>query len=388
MFIFPPEACYSLYMKTTKPVSQAALLKNILENIKVLSGRMVRSHHELRHCSRCGKALSDPSSWERGIGPLCAAKDTALFARTIQNQPALVSATVLSLNAANLPAEVRGVWANLKEVVIEKMLCEMEKAVDVTAFALSGEDCRLVAKVIDWMLSFRTAAVEKNQLINIVKYLGFAGLAGVLAGKASTGASKIEFVNGRLSLTGSSNKLGFMEMKKIPGVTLPRYRGSKEPYTVPANQHEKFFAAALEFWPMFDEDVPGLRKLCTDWIVANPERVEVKANYSDKPVAKLVRRPGGFSLNFAWVRGVSERIVGEIKGQIPSNQRSYDPGTYTWFFKTEQLDKVMVLVGGSYVVETTASNDPMPDSRFGGSQGTYRASSYSGGGYRRNWHRG
>ena len=369
-----------------RPVSNAVRLERILTTIKSITGRLSRSHHELRHCARCGKALTDAASWERGIGPVCAAKDTGLFAKTIAQAPAMVSACVLSINPENLPVEAREVWGDLKEVIIDKMIGMMEHA-DGSGLSMSGEDCRLVAKVIDWMLSFRMEAVTKAQLINTIKYMGFVGLAGVLAGKASTGEAKIEFVNGRLSLVGASNKLGFLEMKKIPGVTLPRYRGSREPFTVPAKEAQRFFDVALEFWPMFEGSISDLQAMCSEWVAANPERVEVRGNYSDKPLATVKRRSDDFSVNFKWVRGVSERIVNEIKGQIPPSDRKYDPASYTWFFKHEQKDKVLALLNETYVVETNESTEQTPAGFFNRSAAPAR-NGYYGGGYRRNWYRG
>ncbi len=371
---------------TMQTISRTAHLNRILLTIKDLTGYMSRSHHELRHCARCGKALTDPASWERGIGPLCASKDTALFAKTIPANHAMVTMCALALKVERLPEAIRPVWSELVEVICENSERAHVAATNSAGFMLTGEDSRVVAKVIDWMLSFRPGAPEKLILIDIVKYLGFVGLAGVLSGKASTGEASIGFENGRLSLLGSSNKEGFREMRKIPGVTLPRYRGDRTPYTVPANQHAAFFAVALEFWPCFTGEVTELAAKCEAWIEAHPERVEVRGNYSNKPLASIVTRFDDFSLKFTWIAGVSPRVVADLKGNVPIAQRTYNAATYTWNFKPEAHKKVMEILRDHYSIEETVSTDPTPEGLF-----NHRPTSvYTGKSrnYRRSWSRG
>jgi len=374
--------------KTIETVSRSVRLNSIMSLIATVTGRLTRSHHELRHCSRCGKAISDPATWEIGIGSVCSQKNTVIFAKTIPVNFAMVTMTALALKAENLPSEVTEVWGELRKLIFD----HSEHAANAeqnqnSGFSLVGEDVRVVAKVVDWMLSFQTAPTEKQQLIAIVKYLGFPGLAGVLSGKGSTGEAAVGFDNGRLTLVGSSNKEGFLEMKKIPGVTVPKFRGDKTPYTVPAKEHERFFNVAVEFWPCFEGDIPELREKCLAWITANPERVEVRADYSDKPVATVQKRTEDFSLNFRWIRGVSERIVNELKGQVAPKDRKYDPSTYTWFFKLTAYDKVMELIKDSYSVETKELTEPTPAGLFGYTPAP-NGNSYGRTNYRRNWSRG
>lgn len=349
--------------------------------IKDISGRMTRSHHELRHCARCRKALTDPASWERGIGPLCAQKDTALFAKTIVQRPAMVLAAFMAVDQAKLPLETQEVFAILKEVACEKMF-NLTTQPGADGFAASGEDCRILAKCIDWLLSFRLDAVNKDILIGAVNHMGFVGLASVLAGKASTGESKVEFKDGRLYLLGASNKLGFLEMRKIPGVVLPRYRGAKEPFTVPAAHAERFFQVACEYWPMFDADIAAVKKLCAEWVAANPERVEVKQSVynNNQPIATLRCRTEDVIVNFGWVKGKTESVVSELKGQIPSSSRTYNPETRNWFVKKELLDTLKKILSGVYLIEVKETDEKTP-------VGTFKNYQPKSTNYRRSWYR-
>lgn len=68
-----------------------------------------------RHCSRCGRELEDPASEERGVGPICAAKDTVLFARAIPANYAGATAILLGMPYMTaLPQEVQAMFLEVR----------------------------------------------------------------------------------------------------------------------------------------------------------------------------------------------------------------------------------------------------------------------------------
>jgi hypothetical protein len=328
-------------MNTTNTTSQ-------LNAILVGFGKLTRSCNDVRHCSRCNQPLTDPASWERGIGPICAQKDTHLFAKTIPANYAMASIYLLNVSVNTLPEVLQPVWTSLVGVVLEKMQTASKGTAD-NQFLISGEDCRLVCKVIDFILSFQIPNAAKTDMIQVVKHLGFVGLAGVLSGQSSTGQAELKFENGKLSLIGSSNKAGFNAMRLIPGIVIPRKRGGGA-YEAPAAQHEKFIAAVMEFWPCFDGKVNEVVEQCKEWIVANPVAVNKQlAIDPNKRNAKVLYRSATNEIvvSFDWIKEVSPRLVEEIK-TINFRERRYDPTTRTWTIKADHREKVVDLLSPHY----------------------------------------
>jgi hypothetical protein len=349
---------------TNNTKSVSSKLNSILSGL----GTLTRSCNDVRHCSRCGKELQDPASWERGIGPICAKKDTHLFAKTIPANFAMATFHTLNVRDTMLPEALRPVWNALTGVLLEKT----ERALQGTAptqFLITGEDCRIVSKVIDFMLSFSIAAAPKRDLIEVVRYLGFVGLAGVLSGKSSTGESELKFDNGVLTLKGSANKAGFLAMRRIPGIKVPMRRGSGH-YEVDANQHVPFIAAVMEFWPCFDGEVSKITEQCEAWIAANHTTDTVAtAPVSTLPKATLTNRTvaGDFTVRFTWDVNSSPALVAAIKG-LAAKDRKYDPATKTWTIKSTHITQIDNLLKQNYEVEYLTNNDQFlarPIARFG-----------------------
>lgn len=354
-------------MKTTTTNTKTSSATTKLNKILSGLGKLTRSCNDVRHCSRCNLPLTDAASWERGIGPICAKKDTHLFAKTIPANFTMATMHAITVETSALPLATQEVWSALRDVLFEKAQSAINAAnVGAFTFSLSGEDCRLVAKVIDWMLSFPMVTTVKHQLIQIVKFLGFVGLAGVLSGMSSTGEAELKFDEslGKLFLTGSSNKAGFGVMRLIPGIVVPRKRGGGA-YEAPATQHESFIAAVMEFWPCFNGEVDKIVEQCKAWIAANP----VKASVQQKrglPEAQMVNRTvsGDFTITFKWLTAVSPRIVDEIKA-LPLKDRRYDPASKTWAIQFSHYDAVKALLDPHYdVVQTESNVAPAPVAKY------------------------
>lgn len=366
-----------MYMKTKKASGSSSHIDNLVKNL----GGFMRSCNDVRHCSRCKHPLKDAASWERGIGPLCARKDTHLFAKTIPANFALATMHAMGVKTDMLPASLQPVWSALYDLLFEKSEAAMSASTNAGTFTFhfSGEDCRQIAKVIDFMLSFSMDRDNKHHLIQIVKNLGFVGLAGVLAGQSSTGDAELKFENGKLYLTGSSNRAGFDVMRKIPGIVVPRKRGGGA-YQAPAAQWEKFIAATMEFWPCFDGKVDEIVEQCKAWIAANPVAVAAQKQLTGKPVANIINRSKDFTLGFAWDKTVTRRLVDEIK-TIPYKERSFDMVSKLWTIQNQHKAKIVELFGEHYdILEADGGESPVVAAKP-----AYRPN-YGGRGYGRNFY--
>ena len=352
-------------------------ISSIREQIKLLTsdGKMTRSHNETRHCSRCGLPLTDPASWVAGVGPICRGKDNTIFAKTIPANLVMASMIALTLDTSKLPESLRSIWKALEVVIREKSVHGVQNSKNLSVSKHTGEDCREIVNIIDWLLSFRIPYNEKTSLVNVVKHLGFVGLAGVLSGKSSTGEASIivnENNNGLIKLVGSSNKEGLRAMKgiKLPGhvVTCPRYRGDKTPYSTSILNYEKFLETAIEFWPCFKENIDDLRNQCADWLKNNNITVIPTAQLGFKLLEPIDQRPVAkfgsalschthlndcFSVSFAWVPDITLKVVNQIKEKINYRARSYDPQTKQWGFTNKSSKELIknILEESGYRVE-------------------------------------
>lgn len=308
---------------------------------------MVLRSTQYRHCSRCGLPLEDLASQEAGVGPVCRKKDNALFAKTITGNLGLALALATTIDG-------------LHEECLERFNVARDKFVKnfsnlVTDNALEGKahgiDARELAKACDFACSFVHPGgfSVRNQLIELIRHLGYVGLAGVISGEASTGAAKVWFdsTDGRVKLTGSSNTHGWRAMRRIPGVQLPRHRGDKSPYSVPAERVQDFVGYVIRFWPMAEGN--------TDEIVNEAirfSRSNVQASVS--PVSNLSPAYLDVSerackLSFVWDRNLDVRgMIAELKAKVPYRLRSYDPVTKSWIFHTNQLETVKGIVSKTY----------------------------------------
>lgn len=359
-------------MKTEKS-SNVVTVCGVRFDLGAQAGTFGRSHNEVRHCSRCELPLTDPASWERGVGPICAKKDTLLYTKTIPVNFTIATLMAMGIKVENLPEEGRKVWTRMVDVLLTK--AQDAGHTNANFMAAVGQDVRSVAKIIDWMLSFRMDRATKSALILLVKSLGFVGLASVLAGNASTGDTKVSFENGRCCLRGSSNKPGWAAFRQVQGATYPRRRGSSEPFTVPATFVNRFAEIASEFWPCFeDAQLDEVRLQAAAWLAAQlpAPKPEVAVQAYVGPVATLAKRSDDYSLRFDWVNGKTPEIVAAIKVQIPSGLRSYDPATRMWFFRNEVVAKVKGILEGVYKVVEVATTDRTPPSQY------QRSSYYNG----------
>lgn len=313
-------------------------LNDILNSL----GTLARTCSDIRHCSRCGLELTDCASIERGQGPICARKDTHLYAKTIQVNWSMVTAfATMVINENSFPTETTvRVWVALRDVLVDMSGAAHQRALadngtgEISSF-LSGDDCRLTVKVLDWLLSFKLPPDTRRNLIQLVRHLGYIALAGVLSGEASTGESTLKFENGRVILSGSSNKAGYAAMRKnVRGVFLPARRGPSV-FSAPATSAAAFIDVATEFWPCFDAKAQDVLAQANKWAAEHvPVSAPVAASVvtDSRPVATITKRSTDFLMSFEWTDH-SRSIIERLKQAIPAKHRAYDAAKRQWIIR-------------------------------------------------------
>lgn len=301
-----------------------------------------------RHCSRCGLPLTDVASRESGQGPVCRQKNTHLFAKTIPANYAMVTALALGMTSDWFHEETGKTWNSVQKSLRKIAAKACEASEDPTCFVVRGADLRAVVQKLDFMCSYRHPhASARRNLVELVRQLGYVGLAGVLSGEASTSKSRLWFDQGRVHMTGLNNRSGWSAMGKVPGIVRP-LRGRKDPYSAPAAQAEAFVAVVRQYWPMFDENAEDVIKSASSWASTNPG-VAQASSASTQSVPRFLAevRSADFTCSFPWVRnGNMGAFLTNLK-TIPASGRSYDPNTRKWSFRTEHLETVLGMARAS-----------------------------------------
>lgn len=315
----------------------------------------LRTDNTYRACSRCGKELTDPASRECGVGPICRGKDNHLYAKLIEANIPMATALFMGTHPEELPLEVEGRFMTANKSFIKKMEKVQSANEDVTIMRLTGADFRDEVRTLDYILSFRVSSETRDKLVGVVRYLGYVGLAAVLSGEASKSSAKVWFENGRVFLQGTGCTSGFQKMKRIRGIQTPAYRGSKDPYSAPGNQCEKFLDVVSEHWPLYDGDLDAVRTAAVNWTKANSKAIQAeKASLDQKDLlgktttAAVTLRSDDFILSFKWLKTANmQGMINELK-EIPKKERAYNPINKNWMFRKQHFDAVKTIVGNVY----------------------------------------
>lgn len=358
-----------------------------------------------RHCSRCQAALDDIASRNLGYGPVCAKKNSHLMAKAISaNYPqALIFA--LSVNPSELAPETVETWQTANKRLLVCAERASKNSTDMFSMSESGEDLREIIRACDFLCSFDHPSREiRSYMIQIIRALGYIGLAGVIAGQASTSASKIWFENGRVYMTGLGNTSGWRTMKKIPGIMTPRFRGDRSPYSAPVSSMKAFFDAVQTHWPMYEGDIAVIEMEANTWLAIQPTPVQVDVLMAkavplpDLRSAQAPKAPGqspGLKkvneavitlrsedavLRFNWVRGANMfGFMAALKGVCAPKERSYNPVTKEWSFVLAQLPHLIEVITAQEIFGEPTVVDAGPDMRaltpaglYGMSKAPYR----------------
>jgi hypothetical protein len=240
----------------------------------------------------------------------------------------------------------------------------------------------------------------RTNLVNVVRYLGYVGLAGVLSQEASTSKASLWFdeQTGRVCLQGKSCKAGFWAMKKnIPGVRIPP-RGSTEfPYSAPAQHAEHFLQIVQEFWPLYEikasnknndanisqegevelvtPNIHSFLQSINVWYALNKDNLpQVKSmegedgSHNTEPTATLqvvsitssgrLGTEDWIQVGFDWIPGKKDEmygIVNTIKGNIPSQDRKYNSVTRKWTVRLKYQKLIEETLSKYFKIKTITS---------------------------------
>lgn len=318
-----------------------------------------------RECSRCGKELTDPASRECGVGPVCRKKDNHLYAKLIEANIPMATALFMGTHPEELPGDTIERYQVAKDSFIKKMAELQSQNEDETVMKLTGADFREEVRSLDFILSFSLEPATKNKLVGIVRHLGYVGLAAVLSGEASKGKARVWFEAGRIHLQGTGCTPGYHKMKRIPGIQVPRWRGSKTPYSAPASQAEVFLGVVIEHWPMYEGSLDDLRTEVLSWTKKNKGAIKrenaalAQENLlSLDTTASLTIRSHDFVLSFKWLNNGADvkGMINNLK-KISSKERAYNPATKNWMFRKQHLSTVKDIVSSVYKEVVTLDTD-------------------------------
>jgi hypothetical protein len=271
-----------------------------------------------RNCCRCGKDLTDAASLEVGIGPICRKLDNALLARLIPADAPGALALASSVTVADLPEVTQATFANVLTDLADT----------------SNDDWRKTAKRIEWMLSWPVGADNRALLIDVVRCLGYVGLAALISGEAATGAATVTLEGGRLHLRGPRNRAGKDALKAISGRRFhAAENGAKASWSVPTARAQEFRLAVVTHWPNFS----GLDEAISE--AANVPAPVV----TPIVVVATVADTGWLQVKTPYNAG----FVSEIKN-LPYRSRRWNGDARVWEVEPQYLAQVSALVARYY----------------------------------------
>jgi len=309
-----------------------------------------------------------------GVGSVCAKKDVKLMALAIPANYGQAMIFAMAMHDEMLAPETVEVWHKAYKSLLKCAEKAANASTDMTVMTQTGNDLREVIRACDFLCSFEhpralgggTYINVKNSMVQIIRALGYVGLAGVISGQASTSASKIWFEKGRVFMTGLGNTSGWQTMKKIPGIVTPRFRGDRAPYTAPACSAVAFLAAVQAHWPMYEGDVASITAEASTWLQTQPAPVSFTVNANgtlantsgpgQSPGASGVQaKPGSGAvitlrsedvvLKFNWVNSANMYgFMAALKGVCAPKERGYSPATKEWSFLLCHLDRLVEVI--------------------------------------------
>jgi hypothetical protein len=279
-----------------------------------------------RCCVRCGKDLTDAASMNEGIGPVCRKLDNKLLATCIPADIQAARGAFALLDMSNVDPASSNCLNNVAEALFE-------------GAAAKRTDWRVEVKRLEWVLSFplnvRYAQVALTQ---VVRALGYVGLAALWEGKASTGEATVTFANDRLHVVGPRNADFRAAIKRVYGWRFHGAANGMQPsWSLPVAQADQFALLVQTYYPNHDasllaqavkeaQDAHALAQAQ----VAPPVAQEASHVALKVPNMNKVRIvPNGME----WVNVFSPfnaSFVSELKFVLPSKMRRWNPVEKCW----------------------------------------------------------
>jgi len=267
---------------------------------------------------------------------------------------AIASIRALSLKPEMLVPECVKPWQKAQKLLLKRAEKAQQENSDVTAVNLRGQDLREVIRTLDYLCSFSHPDTSVRRMcIDMIRALGYVGLAAVIDGQASTSPAKIWFSEGRVYMEGLGNTSGWRTMRQIAGIVTPRYRGDRAPYSAPAQSAQAFLAAVMNHWPMYEGDASEVQEQAEAYVVEVAASGPAPSATPVGIVASILVRSSDFTLTFPWRRDRNmSAFLGELKS-LPPLDRRYDPNTKAWCFLSTHLTAVQGMAAKYYDSVTT-----------------------------------
>jgi len=277
--------------------------------------------HSGRACVRCRKELTDAASMEAGIGPICRNLDNAVLARLI---PSDVGAARAATNRLDLTA------------VAPETLPTVMEILTTVGNETPSDDWRVTVKRIEWVLSFYGNQPLRSVFTDVVRALGYVGLAALWDGEAATGKASVTCMDGRLVVMGPRNKSANTAFKAIagrkfhPASTLT----PKAAWSFPAATHEAVFMAVVTHYPNFsglEESIVAAKAFLASVPVVAP----VVAGTVEAPAAVAVPVEKKCSIKSAGVllkihSPYNAGFIAALKTTIKWSDRRWNKGEQVW----------------------------------------------------------
>ena len=287
------------------------------------------NHTGSRNCSRCGKELTDAASMDRGIGPVCRKMDNSVLARMIPSDVWAAQRCWSQIDAASVPEKAQKTLGQIGADLLDD----------------SNNDWRSTCKRVEWVISWGVGSTNHKHLVNVVRSLGYVGLASVLVGDAAKGLCTVTFENGRLYMQGPNNAAGRASLKAIKGRKFhPKTDEHKPRWSVPATEWAAFQMTIWSHWPKFS----GLE-----------EAVEAAQAHAAKPVVETAPEPKPSLVTVTEQDGVlkvkspyNAGFVATLKAEISNwKHRRWNPAEKVWEVHVSEAETLKALIAKFYKEE-------------------------------------
>lgn len=297
----------------------------------------------IRSCSHCGKALTDAVSLTIGVGPVC---------RGIMNE---VLANQMPVNVAGVMGLVPQLMMGLGSAAAETIEVLTEIAQGLLATAAAG-DQRENVKRLDWACSYAQPLTVRTLLLDLMRALGYVGLAEIVSGKASTSEAAVALVGTKIEVKGAKNSAATWAFKKLQGWG---FSTTTKTWSFPAAQLPAVVKAVQTYYPATKLDVAALTAavaaLPAPAVVVAPPAVKVTAPVTATPTATGVTLTDSKTAGWIEVRTpYKPAFIADIK-TLPWKDRKWDGAAKCWMVTTAHETAVLALIAKHFAAASKAA---------------------------------
>jgi hypothetical protein len=287
---------------------------------------MTLNHTGSRNCSRCGRDLTDAASMDRGIGPVCRKMDNHVLARMIPSNAWAAQRCWASIDAESVPEAARQTLGQIgADLLID-----------------TNDDWRTTCKRVEWIISWGVTSKTKQSLVNVVRALGYVGLASLLVGEAAKGLCTVAFENGRLFYQGPRHKAARLATKKIAGWQFHAAKGeTKARWSVPAAAYAVFQTLIWNHYPKNS----GLQEAVEAAQAHASKPVVETAPVAPAPTVSVTEQDGVLKVKSPFNKGFISTLKSEIKTW---KHRRWNPEEKVWEVHPSHAATLQALIAQFY----------------------------------------